>query len=130
MSVVQFSGSTIIKMSNTTNFYNDPVWKKLNPVSFTYAGKGVDMLKGDADITSLHPRQGFITLYATSAVEEDKAEVFAYLFTAGLYQKGKKYIEEDAVLKNKFEYMKTVYLRGISADFTDEFFNKLHNPGK
>src|SRR5271157_4725508 len=86
MSVVQFSGSTIIKMSNTTNFYNDPVWKKLNPVSFTYAGKGVDMLKGDADITSLHPRQGFITLYATSAVEEDKAEVFAYLFTAGLYQ--------------------------------------------
>lgn len=104
------------------DFSKDPEWKKLNPAKFSYLGSGVAMLRKTADLQALHPREGFITLYSTSAVEEDKAEVFAYIFSPSRAREAEKFCKEDALLRKKFDYMKNVYLRGLSAEFTDEFF--------
>ena len=56
----------------------DPAWAALNPPNVRYGNGGWWMQKGDvgrlrADLP------GFLTAYSTSAVEEDKAEVFSHL---------------------------------------------------
>ena len=55
---------------------SDPRWEALNPTDFSYGAGGRAMRRaGSAKLTAEIP--GFVTEYATSAVAEDKAEVFA-----------------------------------------------------
>lgn len=56
----------------------DPEWAKLNARGFRY-GDGGDKMRdsGAGDLTASIP--GFITAYGTSAVEEDKAELYGHL---------------------------------------------------
>lgn len=56
----------------------DPDWAKLNPSGFKYGDGGSKMrTSGVGNLTKEIP--GFITRYGTSAIEEDKAELFAHL---------------------------------------------------
>jgi len=56
----------------------DPTWERLNRPDFDYGRGGRDMREPIASaLTDEQP--GFLTRYATSALEEDKAETFAFL---------------------------------------------------
>lgn len=55
----------------------DPAWEKLNDPSFRYEGGG-RALRDPATSSGSGP-PGFVTRYATAALEEDKAEIFAWL---------------------------------------------------
>jgi hypothetical protein len=56
----------------------DPAWERLNAPGFAYGRGGRDMREpGASALTDALP--GFLTRYATSALEEDKAETFAFL---------------------------------------------------
>lgn len=56
----------------------DPTWARLNPAGFEYGRGGREVRQPTASaLTDRLP--GFLTYYATSALEEDKAEVFAFL---------------------------------------------------
>lgn len=60
---------------------HDPAWDKLNDHWFTYGDGGRFMRDPDsARLTEKLP--GFVTRYATSALEEDKAETFAFMMVA------------------------------------------------
>lgn len=59
----------------------DPNWETLNPPGTHYGTGGWNMQKGNPGaLRSDLP--GFLCAYATSAVEEDKAEVFSHLLTS------------------------------------------------
>jgi hypothetical protein len=59
--------------------YADEAWSRLNPPGFSYGGGGVT--RQSASTTSLLETGtlGFVDDYATSGLEEDKAELFAVL---------------------------------------------------
>jgi hypothetical protein len=59
----------------------DPAWEKLNGSSFSY-GSGGRFLRDPASSSPDGAPEGFVTRYATSALEEDKAETFAFLMVA------------------------------------------------
>jgi len=76
----------------------DPEWEKLNAPGFRYGPGGANMRrKGVGDLTDKIP--GFLTMYGTAAVEEDKAELFAHMIVDGPYVK--KRASQDAVLAAK-----------------------------
>lgn len=56
----------------------DPGWAALNQPGFRYGPGGLNVYgKGNQNAPARWP--GFVSTYATSAVEEDKAELFGYL---------------------------------------------------
>ncbi len=58
----------------------DPIFAALNSPSFEYGSGGRSMRERSSAAFGEAP-DGFVSRYATSAVEEDKAEVFAFLMT-------------------------------------------------
>ena len=72
----------------------DPAWAALNPPGFRYGGGGASCyLPSDPCQTHReHPSPGFVTGYAASATEEDKAELFAWLMETSSYRKLKTWI--------------------------------------
>ena len=84
------------------------------------------MLKSGKDITEFHPKEGFITVYATSAVEEDKVEVFSYLMVTDYYlNKTIKVMDKDSTLQKKCGHIKG-FLKQISGEFNEDYFIKIH----
>jgi hypothetical protein len=81
----------------------DPAWEKLNDPWFVYGSGGRYMREpGSARLTNSRP--GFLTRYATSALEEDKAEVFALLMVAP--REVATIAQHDAIVRNKIEAVK------------------------
>lgn len=110
---------------NGSNYYKDPVWAKLNSNDFKY-GKGGRHFEWNNSNSkkSFHPSPGFTTAYATSALEEDKAEVFAGLFVEEISTCLHEWINEDEILRNKVNYMKDFLLRH-SDEMTPDFWANL-----
>jgi hypothetical protein len=91
---------------NGDAYYKDPVWASFNPAGFSY-GNGGKYERGENAYPVTHPQTGFINIYSASALEEDKAEIYAALFTEGQDKLMKKWIKEgDTVLGKKVNYMK------------------------
>jgi len=59
----------------------DNDWYRCNPTNHTYGKGGASMYSDVAYAHAAHPKPGFITGYATSGVDEDRAEVFAHYMT-------------------------------------------------
>lgn len=100
----------------------DEEWQALNPEGFRY-GSGGQMYQHDrqAGVASADV-PGFLNRYATSGVEEDKAEVFASMmidYKAVLVQS-----EQDSVLAKKVVMMKE-RVRHLCADMDDVFWEAL-----
>lgn len=53
-----------------------------------------------------HPEAGFVTGYAKTNSQEDKAEIYAYLFTPDRLEKLNQWEKNDLLLKAKVEYLK------------------------
>jgi hypothetical protein len=88
---------------------SDPEWTRLNDAFFLY-GSGGRFLRDPRSSSPASAPPGFVTLYATSALEEDKAETFAFLMVApGLMAERAK---TDPVLARKVARVK-VELAGL-----------------
>jgi hypothetical protein len=84
----------------------DPKWSRLNEKSFRYGGGGHLFRDASASIKN-YPAPGFFNRYGMSAIEEDKAEVFAYLMTDwDGFHKG-----ADHLLREKAELLQQQLLR-------------------
>ena len=110
---------------NKSAYWKDPHWNKLNNGNSIYGngGAGVQHLS-DMSIFN-HPSTGFVTKYAMSSIEEDKAEVFAALFISDEYKKMMEWSRDDKVLLSKIQYMKN-FLKSIDSEFTEEYWKRLH----
>ena len=64
-----------------TYSYNDDLWVSCNSGSFNYGAGGASMYYNVSYAHAEHPKYGFVNGYATSGIEEDKAEVFADFMT-------------------------------------------------
>lgn len=65
-----------VDLADDGRLFPDPTWEALNPPGVHY-GSGGRTLRGSWAASALHAPPGFVSPYATSAVEEDKAETFA-----------------------------------------------------
>lgn len=86
--------------------YKDERWTALNLAEFKYGsgGRNAQDLQETSVLTDRFP--GFLNHYSTTAVEEDKAEVFANMIVNPVYvgDRGKK----DVVLRAKVERMRAL----------------------
>jgi len=79
----------------------DAEWSALNPRGFTY-GPGGRAVRGRG-AGSLVELDGFVSVYATSALEEDKAELFAVMMTQPAWLARR--LEADAILALKHAHL-------------------------
>jgi hypothetical protein len=90
------------------NPFQDPEWDALNPIGFHYGSGGVNALRSSANpppkVDTSYVGGGFVSRYAMSAVEEDKAETFAYLMVR--YGNVMTRARRDEVLASKVELLK------------------------
>lgn len=70
-----------IDYADDDQLQHDPAWERTNPAAFVY-GSGGRFLREPGASAWRDDLPGFLTLYATSGLEEDKAEVFACRMTA------------------------------------------------
>ena len=80
---------------------DDTAWKQCNSNEFTYGRGGASMYADVSYAHAAHPKTGFITGYATSGIDEDRAEVFAYYMTDASYLY--KTAQDDASLSCKIQ---------------------------
>jgi hypothetical protein len=99
----------------------DPDWQALNPVGFEYGSGGRAMRECSAAAFGEAP-DGFVSRYATAAIEEDKAEVFAFLMTrpAAMAQLS----QEDPVVAAKAETMRKL-VAGLSDPMNEAFWRQV-----
>ena len=103
-------------------YYKDPRWPS---AGYSYIGEGQQAYSSGTDVYSLiHPEPGFINLYSTYALEEDKAEIYASLFIPSeaslLYQ----WDENDNLLNRKIDYIKR-FLKTLDSGFTDDYWEEI-----
>ncbi|MDC0143533.1 putative zinc-binding metallopeptidase [Verrucomicrobia bacterium] len=92
---------------NGSAYFKDPEWAKLNPKNFRY-GKGGKKQRGNDNFALVHPQSGFINRYSTSALEEDKAEIYAALFIPGERKKINAMAAKDTHLAAKIKMMRRI----------------------
>ena len=92
---------------NGSAYFKDPEWAKLNPKNFRY-GKGGNKQRGNDNFALVHPQSGFINRYSTSALEEDKAEIYAALFIPGERKKINAMAAKDTHLAAKIKMMRRI----------------------
>ena len=96
----------IEKQFNGDAYWKDPNWARLNEKDFKY-GMGGAFAQGNSDMYAInHLKKGFINLYSMSALEEDKAEIYASLFIEPENRKVNEWIKDDYILNNKVRYIK------------------------
>jgi hypothetical protein len=94
-----------------------PEWARLNPAGFQYGSGGESAyqeLSIDWQALSL-PREGFVSLYATTAEWEDRAEIAAALMGEDSRGTLSAMLPRDGVLKRKVELLVSVLKRFAGA---------------
>jgi hypothetical protein len=96
----------LIDHADDGDVYRDEKWSALNPTGFRYGNGGVNAqtTRNTGALTDTIP--GFLTHYATTGVEEDKAELFAFSITHKDYIATR--IQTDITLGAKFTRLKAL----------------------
>jgi hypothetical protein len=102
----------VIDYRDDGQVYSDERWARLNPQAFRYGTGGVHM-QGDPLSSLPTDRAGFLTTYATSGVEEDKAEMFAHMMVE--YATVSERAARDKVVGDK-----VLAMRRLLKDFCSE----------
>ena len=114
----------IIDYRDDGHVYDDEQWKALNSDEFRYGkgGQAAQDIRTASVLTDKFP--GFLTEYSTTAVEEDKAEVFAHLIVHAVHV-GER-TERDKVLDAKVGRMKEL-LGTFCVAMNAEFWEKVRH---
>lgn len=102
--------------------YQDERWSALNPANFKYGrgGASAQEMRETSVLTTRYP--GFLNHYSTTAVEEDKAEVFAHLIVDAAYLEER--IKTDVVLRAKVQRMKELMAQ-FCPDMNEAFWQSV-----
>lgn len=111
----------IIDYRDDGSVYQDERWETLNPDSFQYGsgGKAAQDIPQTSLLTDEFP--GFLNHYSTTAVEEDKAELFANMIVDSQFVENR--CRKDRVLNAKREQMKKLLLAFCSG-MNETFWEK------
>ena len=111
----------VIDYKDDGQVYSDARWAHLNPETFRYGDGGAKM-QGDPSSGLLREIPGFLTAYATSGVEEDKAEMFAYMITD--YAVVEKRAVMDTVIRQKMSAMRRL-LESFCPEMDQTFWDQV-----
>ena len=118
----------IVDYKDDGEVYADEQWAALNAPGFKYGGGGKSA-QGESNASILTDKvPGFLTTYATTGVEEDKAELFANLLVDFAYVE--KRARKDKVLAAKAERMRELlaaFCPEMNAAFWDTVRAKTRN---
>jgi hypothetical protein len=88
----------------------DGEWERLNLPEFRYGSGGAQMQDNRRNpFAATRSIPGFLSLYGTAAVEEDKAELFSFQLTDGLFVRERA--EADSVVRAKVQRLKQQLVR-------------------
>jgi hypothetical protein len=104
---------------------SDPTWLSYNPPGFSYGNGGASCYTPGNCLTGEHPVPGFVTGYGTSAVEEDKAELYAYLMTTTYYHHLQSWLPGDSYLTNKVNNYKQ-FIASHSPEMSGGYFDQIN----
>lgn len=108
----------IIDLRNGT-LYNDERWSRLLPKGVNY-GRGGRNAQDDPTGSLITERMpGFLNAYSATGVEEDKAEVFAYMIVDSRMIKERS--KKDPIIRAKAEYM-IDFLKGFCPQMDERFW--------
>lgn len=91
---------------NGSMYFQDKFWLNLNPLDFHYGHGGKSVYNLNVPFQNLgHPQEGFVSNYALTAIEEDKAEVFGWWMTKGYSERLLLWTAQDSILAQKARYL-------------------------
>ena len=103
-------------------YYKDPDWMKFSPINFQY-GAGGAAAYGIPGWQNLgHPEMSLVSAYAGFAVEEDKAEVFAWMMTEGYAARLAGWLSHDASLEDKHSFLNHFFDTASAGLMNEAFF--------
>lgn len=106
--------------------HSDPAWLSYNPPGFNYGNGGASCYQpNNSCLSGEHPIPGFVTGYGASAIEEDKAEIYAYLMEGTYYHHLKKWLSGDSSLKNKVNSYKK-FLSSLSPEMSGSYYDQIN----
>ncbi len=109
---------------NGSAYYKDQTWAKFNEKDFVY-GTGGSEAYGHGDVWSfVHPKPGFINLYSTYGLEEDKAEVWAVMFVPDNWRLVRRAVDDDPILRAKVSYLRD-FVRSKTSAMDDRFWRQV-----
>ena len=104
--------------------WKDPEWVALNPPTFeygVYSRGGVHEARvGSGSLSTEYP--GFLNLYSTGNLPDDKAEVYAYLMVIHSWLRERS--RQDQYLQRKVAMIKA-RLAALDPAFNDDFWNRI-----
>jgi hypothetical protein len=105
---------------------SDPTWRTLNPPGFHYGDGGASCyIPGNTCLSGQHPIPGFVSGYAASAIEEDKAELYANLMDTHFYRLLTSWIGSDSYLAAKVADYEQL-LCSLSAAMCGDYFDAIN----
>jgi hypothetical protein len=107
--------------SHRGTFDQDDRWEMLNPPGFKYGGGGHTAWHQPKTLMPTDKYPGFLNHYSTTAVGEDKAELFAHLVTSYAYVEQRAWA--DPVLRAKAQRMKEL-LADFCPEVNERFWKK------
>lgn len=113
---------------NDFGSYNpsDPTWQSYNPSGFAYGNGGASCYQpSNSCLTGEHPAPGFATGYAASAIEEDKAELYAYMMTGIYYHHLESWLPADPNLNAKVNNYKQ-FISSHSPEMSGSYFSDIN----
>jgi hypothetical protein len=103
-------------------------WEKMNPVGFAYGPPKERVLMGGNKYNNMAPAvAGFVTEYATTGPEEDRAEIFASLMLPASQEVLLRWAKRDHLLAEKMEAMKK-YLLEYDSRLDQNFWDGIVSP--
>jgi hypothetical protein len=106
---------------NGSMFYQDTLWRRMNPEYFKYGHGGSSVYNQAVAFQNLgHPEEGFVSTYAKTALEEDKAEVFGWMMTKGYADRLLEWTQSDSILAKKAFYLKS-FMEGLGLKISDPY---------
>ena len=104
--------------------WKDPEWEALNPPNFEYGvysrGGVHETRAGSGGLSNAYP--GFLNLYSTGNLPDDKAEVYAYLMVIHSWVGDRS--RQDQYLRRKVAVIKA-RLAALDPNFDDDFWNRI-----
>jgi hypothetical protein len=104
--------------------WKDPEWVALNPSNFEYGifsrGGVHETRAGSGNLSTEYP--GFLNLYSTGNLPDDKAEVYAY--TMVIHSWVRERSRQDEYLARKVSAIKA-RLAALDRNFSDDFWNRI-----
>lgn len=107
-------------------FYHNVTWCSFNSSSFRYGDGGSAAYDDGVYEYGEHTTKGFVTTYSMYGEEEDRAELYCWLFTPRTWELLTFWVTEDRILKKKFDWM-IDFIESKVPEMDMEYYEKINN---